>query len=381
MLDAHPFADLFPMMDGPDFDLLVDDIRENGLRAPIVLYEGRVLDGRNRQKACAVLGIAPDHETYAGDDPLGYVVSVNIRRRHLTASQRAMIADRMATLRHGQTKRKGARDAELRVSRADAATALNVSSRSVSDARKVATDGAGPVVKAVESGKLAVDVAARLARLDRCDQAAVLKKARTGDGVDKRRVVQEIKKARREDRLRALCGRCQALPDRKYGVVYADPPWTFAPYSPETGMDRAAGNHYPTASLEVIRSHKPATADDAVLFLWATAPMLVEALDILRAWGFAYKSHCIWDKAKSGTGYWFRSRHELLLVGVKGRPPAPADVPDSVYAEKAGRHSAKPAFFREMIEVLFAGVPRLEMYAREAPPGWDVWGYEAPEAA
>src|SRR5690606_33052257 len=101
----------------------------------------------------------------------------------------------------------------------------------------------------------------------------------------------------------------------------------------ETGLDRAADNHYPTSELEDIKARGVAdiAAEDCVLFLWATAPMLPQALEVMNAWGFTYRSHVIWRKSEGadaelvlGNGYWFRNGHELLLVGARGNVPAPA---------------------------------------------------------
>jgi len=172
----------------------------------------------------------------------------------------------------------------------------------------------------------------------------------------------------------------EALGTKQYGVIYADPPWHFKPYSDITGMDRAADNHYPTMTLEDIKALPVPAAPDSILFLWATVPMLPEALDVMTAWGFTYRSHCIWVKHKAGTGYWFRNRHELLLVGTRGNIPAPApgEQYESIIEARAGEHSAKPFHFTEIIEKLFPTLPRLEMFHRgETYGGWDYWGNEA----
>src|SRR5262245_56882290 len=105
-LTAHPYADLFPLMTAEELDALAADIRANGLRKPIVLLEGKILDGRNRYKACLIAGVEPRFEDYTGDDPLGYVNSENIARRHLTPGQRAMIAAK-EWVQHGDTKKRG----------------------------------------------------------------------------------------------------------------------------------------------------------------------------------------------------------------------------------------------------------------------------------
>jgi N6-adenosine-specific RNA methylase IME4 len=187
--------------------------------------------------------------------------------------------------------------------------------------------------------------------------------------------VKQLARAAREAEL----GDAQAALSGRYGVIYADPPWRFEPYSRETGMDRAADNHYPTMTLDDIRSLPVPAADDAVLFLWATSPMLPEAIEVMTGWGFTYKSHFIWVKDRIGTGYWSRNRHELLLVGTRGEIPAPAPGEQfvSVINAAAGEHSAKPAAFAEMIEEMFPSLPAIELFARGPRLGWDVWGNES----
>lgn len=189
------------------------------------------------------------------------------------------------------------------------------------------------------------------------------------------------KKERRGERERDLAAKQAALPNKRYGVIYADPEWRFEVYNRDTGMDRAADNHYPTSTTEAICARPVAgiAADDCVLFLWATVPMLPDALTVMRAWLFDYKSHCIWAKDRIGTGYWFRNQHELLLVGTKGNIPAPAMGTQiaSLVDAPVGRHSEKPGIFYDLIEGYFPTLSKIELNARQSRPGWDAWGYEA----
>jgi N6-adenosine-specific RNA methylase IME4 len=193
------------------------------------------------------------------------------------------------------------------------------------------------------------------------------------------------KRERRQAREADLAAMQLALPDRRFGVVLADPGWRWEPYSRETGMDRAADNHYATSSLEEIKAVDVASiaADDCVVLLWSTVPMMSRALEVMAAWGFAYKTNFVWVKDRSGTGYWNRNQHELLLVGTRGNIPAPApgEQWESVIHAPVGAHSEKPAAFYELIESYFPNLPKMELFARSRRQGWHAWGLEAPASA
>lgn len=162
---------------------------------------------------------------------------------------------------------------------------------------------------------------------------------------------------------------------KKYQVIYCDPPWR---YSFSKSNSRKIENQYPTMPVEDICKMEIPSDDNSVLYLWATAPKLIEALKVMEAWGFEYKSHAIWDKEKIGMGYWFRGQHELLLVGVKGKfsPPLPSNRIASVIKEKRGIHSKKPDGIRNYIHKCYPDSNCLEIFARVRTPGWDVFGNE-----
>jgi len=127
-LSFHEYAQLFPMLPREELDALADDIKINGLLEAITLYDGEVLDGRNRYVACKAAAVIPRFEQYTGDDPLAFVISKNLHRRHLTAGQRAAIAARMANMpvgRHWDNSANLQNNTEI--SQTDAATMMNVS--------------------------------------------------------------------------------------------------------------------------------------------------------------------------------------------------------------------------------------------------------------
>ena len=165
---------------------------------------------------------------------------------------------------------------------------------------------------------------------------------------------------------------------KKYQLIYADPPWR---YDYSQSKSRKIENKYPTMSLDEIKSLDIPSDDNCVLYLWATAPKLREAFEVMDAWGFEYKTHAIWDKELVGMGYWFRGRHELLLVGVKGKfsPPFQSDRIASVIKIKRQRHSKKPDEIRNIIASWFPNVSKIELFARQCFEGWDAWGNEVPK--
>ena len=162
--------------------------------------------------------------------------------------------------------------------------------------------------------------------------------------------------------------------DKQYRVIYADPPWS---YNDKQNVEVLGGaeKHYTTMPLQDICDLPVPSADNAVLFIWVTSPLLEDVFKVIKAWGFKYKSSFVWDKVAHNMGHYNSVRHELLLIATKGS--CTPDVPklfDSVVSIERTEHSRKPKEFRDMIDTLYPNGNRLEMFAREAPKGWDVWG-------
>jgi N6-adenosine-specific RNA methylase IME4 len=382
-LESHPVADIFPMMSDLEFSGLVDDIKVNGLREPVWLHrDGRIIDGRNRHRACQQLGMEAPTRTYQGDEDglVAFVVSLNLHRRHLNESQRAMVAARIANMARGRPMENSSIEP---ITQDAAADLLNVGRESVKRARKVQDEGVPELADAVISGKVSVSAAAAIAEVSEEEQREVIA---ADDDREIIRRANEIKQRRREERVREKAAKVAEIASRQtaplvslgpFPVIYADPPWRYEhSESPEL---RSIENHYPTMTLDEIKALDIPAADDAVLLLWVTSPKLPDGLDVMAAWGFSYRTSMVWVKDRIGMGYYARQQHEFLLIGRRGSLPVPdpEDRPASAVTAQRGEHSAKPDVFYELIERMYPLAGKCELFQRRPRDGWAGWGHEA----
>lgn len=159
-----------------------------------------------------------------------------------------------------------------------------------------------------------------------------------------------------------------------FDIIYADPPWQYS----NDGMSGAAANHYPTMPTDEIcdLDVEGIASDDAVLFLWTTNPHLPDAMRVMEAWGFEYKTNLVWVKDKgTGIAFYLNGYHELLLIGTKGSM-LPQKKPKSVLDTKRGEHSRKPDEIYDLIDEMYPGLSRVELFCRRPRGGWAVWGNE-----
>jgi|TARA_S200000501_G_scaffold331519_1_gene333596 N6-adenosine-specific RNA methylase IME4 len=174
------------------------------------------------------------------------------------------------------------------------------------------------------------------------------------------------------------------LPNKKYGVIYADPPWSFKTYS-EKGKDRSPEKHYPVLSIaDIIRLPVDRIAkDNAVLLMWVIDPLLDQAFKVIDAWGFKYKTvGFTWAKSNktkpgffTGLGYWTRGNPEMCLLATKGKPKRLSKSVPQLVIDQRREHSKKPDIMYKHIENLLEG-PYIELFARQKVSGWDAWGNE-----
>lgn len=178
--------------------------------------------------------------------------------------------------------------------------------------------------------------------------------------------------------------------DKKYNIIYADPPWSYRDKRTDKKISGGAESHYKTMKIESIEEMgetiKKISAEDCMLFMWATFPNLIEAINTIKAWGFTYKTLGFsWIKTNKkngkpffGIGYYTKSNCEVCLLAIKGKPSnlkVSNYVSSCIISEKR-EHSRKPDEARDRITQLVGQVPKIELFARQYAEGWDCWGNE-----
>jgi N6-adenosine-specific RNA methylase IME4 len=335
-------------------EALTDSLKKRGYLPdyPIIINTNYdVLDGHHRLKACKELGIEPKFAIRPSDNEIEeelFVIDINIARRQLSDYQRGVLLLKKKPILTEQAKRNmslgGKGDKTLSpLGRVNKKLAEEFG-RSYEQLRKIET---------LEE-RAPEDLKKQLMSGDKKISAAY----------------SELQRAEDRDKPKP------APPTGQYEVLLIDPPWTY-----EIPGRATPENHYATMTDDEIMALYIPAAENAVLFLWSTNPQLDVAIDVMRAWGFEYKTNMSWHKDKFGTGFYFRGQHELLLLGVKGKGigvPAEADRPSSVLVAPRTEHSKKPPEVYEMIEKMYPGRTRIEMFARGEPrKGWKTWGLEA----
>jgi N6-adenosine-specific RNA methylase IME4/ParB-like chromosome segregation protein Spo0J len=380
----HDYANLFPWLAGPARDELKADIKKNGVLDPIVFLGDAILDGRNRYEIARELGIEYPRVEFEGDDPLAFVVSKNLKRRDLSASQRAAIS---LDIEKEEAKAAKVRQAENALRNQPQSQKVEI--LPPSELREKPAKTAPASGKARDTAAKAGGTSARYVQdakaIEKADPV-LLAAVKTGEKTIPQ-AKQELKRRAAVSTAAEITQSNKALSanDRKYGVIYADPPWSFQAWS-GAGTDRAAENHYPTMDQAAIEALPVAdlAADDCVLFLWAVMPQLPEAFAVIKAWGFEFKT-CgfVWvkqtkdeERFATGMGYWTRANAEICLLATKGKPSRlNADVQQVIMTPRM-EHSKKPDEVAGRIERLVPG-PYLEMFARQQRAGWDVWGNQS----
>ena len=175
------------------------------------------------------------------------------------------------------------------------------------------------------------------------------------------------------------------FPNKKYNIIYADPPWKFIGWNKNKSGKKSPSQHYECQDLEWIKNLpiQSISDDDCILFLWVTYPTLHISFDVIKSWGFDFSTvGFTWVKTTKnnkyffGLGYSTRAKPEICLIARKGKPKRISKKVPNLIVDQIREHSRKPDCVRDRIVELCGDLPRIELFAREKTKGWDVWGNE-----
>lgn len=367
------FRQLIPPLTPNERVQLEANLLADGCRDALVVWAGEniLLDGHNRLDICQAHGIEFDVyelEMADRDEAMLWISENQLGRRNMKPGQlvavasnaeeyRSRIAKRLRAVKGGLTGGIGRPKNSL----------LDASANKLSDEPKTGTR----VAVAKEYG---------VSERELKEMRTIKKKSKklATEILEGKKTIAQAKREIKTEERKKIIEQKSNEPKQEIGIpelILADPPWRYDFAETE---NRKIENQYETAGIDEIVRHFPQTADDCVLFLWATAPKLVEAIRLIELLGFKYKTNAVWDKQKIGMGYWFRGQHELLLVATKGNvhPPMEDQRCSSVFSEPRKQHSEKPECVYKWIESTFPHLRKLEMYARTSRPGWIQHGNE-----
>ena len=362
MPEFHPAAGIFPLMQGEAFDSLVADVGAHGLHEPIWLFDGKIIDGRNRYRACLEAGVEPKFRQYEGTEEwlVQFILSANLERRHLEKDQRAACAVEALDYERRLAKRRQGARTDLQTNIPQKIAEGDMSS---GEARQ-------RVAKQFKTNRTYVSYLAKLRDQAPADFEAV----KTGE---KRLSDIKTAHARRDierQRLEIAEGRAD-LPEGEFEVIVMDPPWPYdTQYSPTNWAGRA-GCRYLAMTIEELQALELPTAKNCILWLWTTNAFMGEACDLVEAWGFQRKTILTWKKPRLGLGHWLRNTTEHCLLAVKGSPKVSLTNQSTLLEAPAREHSRKPDEFYKLVEALCVG-RRLDYFSREERPGWEQFGDE-----
>ena len=356
------FKSNIPPLSDEEFAQLEKNILADGCRDPLVLWGQLLVDGHNRYVICTKHGLPFDtvqKEFASRDEALDWTDANQLGRRNLTPDQRSIIRGR----RYNRTKKShGAEPGTKRVKLQNATLQDTATDLGMAHGVHRAT--------IIRDGK----------RADAIDRLAVTAPEKAQAVLDGKKRFNEVIQETRVVEVREKLVNIE-IPKGKHRVIYADPPWWYAtPQHSKTEQATVLKSHYPSMKIDEICALpvKQMAADNAVLFLWTTSPLLFEAGKVIEAWGFTYKASIIWDKVKHNVGHYVSVRHEFLLICTRGSCPKDSDkLADSVVVMERTEHSAKPDIFRNMIDEMYVPVKgdRVELFARaDLPKHWKAWG-------
>lgn len=384
----HSIADIFPLLEGAEFQKLVDSIAENGLLEPILLYENKILDGRNRALACEQAGVSLQTREFTGTsaEAVSYVWALNRARRHLNSSQaaiadakRARLLDVYAPIRAVAAARK---DQVSKLKRNDLGQVLARPDSQLIDSvgndrniNKTDTKRA----EAAGTNRQYINIADRIIE----EHPEYVAKIESGEKT-LTQVQRELKEQQRQAARAAIAEQVKhaniasLIGQNAFSAIVIDPPWDWGDEGDKDQLGRAKPT-YATIGIDEIEAMPVGqlAAKDAHIYLWITNRSLPKGFRLLDAWGFRYITALTWVKPSFGMGNYFRGQTEHILFGIRGSLSLLRKDVGTVFhaARGKGGHSSKPIESYELVESCSPG-PYLEIFARTERKGWRSWGGE-----
>ena len=376
------FQSLIPALTTEEYQGLEQSILAEGCRDALIVWNDTLIDGHNRHEICTKHGISFKTVQKAfetREKVKEWIILNQFGRRNLSAYDRSLLALRLREL----FAEKARANQGTRTDLTSVRNLTKVESASQQEPSKTSLvtplwkPSAKPEITPIDTKKelaaiagVSHDTISKVQKIEEKATEKVKEQIKQGEiSINKAYKDIQVQERRQEikvEKPKEING--------LYDVIYVDPPWRYQFSETES---RAIENQYPSMDLEDIKNIKVPSEENSVLLMWATAPKLEEALEVMKAWGYTYKTNAIWDKEIIGMGYWFRGQHELILVGVKGnfRTPDPENRYSSVYKERRAGHSKKPIYYYEIIEKMFPSGKYLEMFSRHKHNDkWEVWG-------
>ena len=387
--EVHQAATEWPLLSDEELAALTADIKAHGLKIPILLYEGTVLDGRNRLLACKAAGVDPKFkDVNPRESPYLGSISLNGQRRDVEKFAKVGIVKRLLAkdeqwqAKHAPVAVKEAADAKrsekakARPRKPDGTLAASRGSCDPQLDAPRADDGHAHRRAVAEACGVSTGTVARYEALEKA--APDLARAVTEKKTTASKAMGEAKqraKAAVAEQIRAAPA---PTPRGPFPVIAIDPPWKYD-NRVEDATHRGR-NQYPDMTQGQIAALPVPTlaAEDCVLWLWTTNAFMDDALALVAEWGFTQKTILTWDKQKLGLGDWLRNVTEHCILAVRGKPVVTLTNQTTLISEARREHSRKPEAFYSLVESLCPAPEggRLEMFAREPRKGWIAWGAE-----
>lgn len=372
----NDFQNLIPPLTDEEFAQLEKNILRDGIRDALITWHGILIDGHNRYKIAQKHGLTyrtVEKQFADRNDAERWIILNQFGRRNLSAYDRSILALKLKPIIAEKAKENLKVGAEITNTglqksvkavntQKELARVAGVSHDTIAKVEKIQAKATPEIKFAIKAGEMSINQAYQTVKREE-------KKQEVQKRIDKYAEVQtgviDIEK-----------------PDKKYNIVYADPPWQYW----ESG-NKNQSLHYTTMTVDEICNLpvKDITDDDCILFLWVTFPILKEAFKVIESWGFEYstagfvwvKKNKVADSPFIGCGAWTRANSELCLIATKGKIQRLDASVSQVIESPVEEHSKKPDITRTLIEKLVGKLPRVELFSRYPADGWDVWGNEA----